>query len=245
MALQFQEICDIIDDTVGTNDGSYPLAVKARDINLAALKLQMIAIQAEGKFQVDDANHTKDPVLTCDLIASQRDYHFSQDEQDNYILDIYKVMVKDAGGSWVEMGRIDQQKEDGVDNLVAQMLNGADATGTPVRYDKSWNGIFLDPVPSYSWRTTEEGEQGLKLWVNREHSYFISTDTTKVLGFGHAYHEYLALRPSYVRAMRKGLFNKNDLKRDVLEMEADIKKYFSRRAKDEQLRITPQSINPI
>jgi len=232
-------ICQLIDANCGTDTTSYPLKDKARDVNLAALHFQMIAIQAEGRFQVDDINHTKDPILTADLTSGQRDYHFTTDEQSNYILDIYKVMIKDPAGLWVEMSKIDQQLPNSGMNSVRGMLDGQDIGGTPTKYDKSWNGIFLEPVPNYSWRTANEGEQGLKIWVNREHSYFVYTDTTKVLGFGHAFHEYLALRPSYMYAYRKGLSNKKDLQIEMLRMEDEIENYFSKRAKDEPTRIIP------
>lgn len=237
-------IVELIDEIVDTNSTSYSLNSKARDVNLAALRMQMIAIESEGKFQVDDSNHTKDPVLTADLIYGQRDYHFTTDEQSNYILDIYKVMVSDENGTWSEMQRVDQQKEDSPDNPVKEMLNGASIYGLPDKYDKSWNGIFLHPLPNYNLRTGTEGKQGLKLWVNRQHSYFTSSDTTKVLGFGHAFHEYLALRPAYTYAYRKGLRRVNDIRNEMLTMEQEIKQYFSRRAKDEQLVITSEQINP-
>lgn len=251
MSLQFSDttnkngIVELIDDTISTNSVSYPLTSKARDVNLAALRLKLLAIQAEGSFQVDDANLTKDPILTADLVSGQRDYHFIKDEEDKYILDIYKVMVKDPNGIWLPLIKVDQQEEDSIDNPVAQMLDGSDTTGIPDKYDKSWNGIFLDPIPNYNWRTVQEGSRGLKFWVNREHSYFVSTDTIKVLGFGHAFHEYLVLRTCYMFAMRKGLPQAKGLQTEVFLMEKAIKEYYSKRAKDEQLVLTNKTINPL
>jgi hypothetical protein len=243
--LTFTEICSLVDYNCGTNSTTYTLAEKARDANLASLKLQILAIQAEGNWQVDDANHTKYPILTFDLVANQRDYSFLKDEQDNVILDIYKVLVKDSGGTWIEMEKIDQQKEDSEENPVDLMLNGAETTGTPARYDKSWNGIFLDPIPNYSWRYATEGEQGIKILVNREHSYFVSGDTTKSLGFGHAFHEYIPTRMSYQRLRLRKPEDARLLYADIIQMEKEIKKYYSQRSKDEQLVITPKIINPI
>ena len=239
MSLQFSDttnlngIVELIDANCNTDSVSYPLKQKARDVNLAALKLQILAIQAEGRFQVDDTNHTADPVLTANLVSAQRNYHFTTDEQSNIILDIYKVMVKDPAGISQEMMQIDQQSPNSRMNPVASMLDGQDIGGTPNKYDKSWNGIFLDPIPNYN------STGGLKMWVNREHSYFVSTDTTKKLGFAGAFHEYLALRPSYMYAYRKGLSNKKDLQTELLLMEEKIEEYFSKRAKDEPTRIIP------
>jgi hypothetical protein len=250
MSLQFSDttnlngIVELIDANVGTNSTSYPLKQKARDVNQAALRLQMLAIQAEGRFQVDDTNHTKYPLITADLVSGQRDYYFLTDEQSNIILDIYKVMIKDPAGIWVELKPVDQQSPNSRMNPVREMLDGQDIGGTPDRYDKSWNSIFLEPIPNYNWRTANEGENGLKIWINREHSYFVSTDTTKVLGFGHAFHEYLALRPSYQYAYRKGLANKKDLQLEMIRMEEEIEEYFSKRARDEKTAIIPVYRSP-
>lgn len=240
MSIAFSEstnytgICELIDDLVGTNTTSYSLAKKARDVNTALDKVWSIIFNSGGggTWQFDDITHTKYPIITTNLVSGQRDYSFTTDEQSNYILDIYKVMVKNSStGIYVELDPVDQQGE----SANSTMNDGQNLTGIPTQYDKTANGIFLDLIPSYS------ATNGLKIWINREPLYFTSSDTTKKAGFAGIFHEYLALRPAYNYAQRHGLDNADKLKREMLEMELAIEKYYGNRIRDEKRILTPFS----
>lgn len=246
MSLQFSSssdgvgICELIDDLVGTSTVSYPLAKKARDINLALDKVWSIIFRQGGKWNFDDSNHTAYPIITTNLVSGQRDYSFTTDQQGNLILDIYKVMAKDENGVYRDLVPIDQQGDDTklsyapYDGANHNTINdGQNTTGTPTAYDKTANGIFLDLIPNYN------STNGLKVFINREASYFTSTDTTKKAGFAGIFHEYLALRPAYMYAQRKGLENADRLKREMLEMEVAIEKYYGERERDVKRRIVP------
>jgi hypothetical protein len=230
----------------GADAIKYPIKEVTADVNLAIDNFLAIALTASGKWNIDDSNQTDYPIITTNLISGQRDYSFTTDEQGNLILDIYKVMIKDANGRWNELMKVDQQSPNSPDNPVAQMLDGQDVEGTPDRYDKTANGIFLDPIPNYS------ASASLKVWINREASYFTSTDTTKKPGFPGILHEYFVVRPTAYYAQRKRLDNANFWANELLKWEGDesrgfrgkIKKYYSQRSKDEMLVMTPQSINP-
>ena len=143
-------------------------------------------------------------------------------------------MVADSSGVYSEIFPVDQQTP-GSDT--SPFFDGQNQSGTPTTYDKTGNGIFLDPIPNYSY------SNGLKVFVNREPSHFATTDTTKVLGFAHLYHEYLALKPAYLYARDKSLPNKNDLKRDYLEMQKAIQLYFGKRQKDVKGRMVSNRQN--
>ena len=225
MSLTYSEITALIDDNVDTDNTKYPLTKKVVDVNLAVDKFFAIALQASGKWQFDDSNHTKDPIITTDLISGQRDYHFTVDEQSNLILDIYRVMVANEAGIFYDLKTADQQTR-GYKSL--GFVDGQNITGKPYKYDKTANGVFLDPIPDYN------ATDGLKMFISREASYFVSGDTTKVFGACGLFHEYLALRPSYYFAYRKGLKNKLDLLNEMNKMEADIDEYYGQRSKDEK-----------
>lgn len=218
-------IVETIDRNCGTTNIQYPLVDKAADANLALDAFFAIAIQASGKWQLDDSNHTKDPIILTDLVDGQRDYHFTVDEQSNLILDFYRVMVADENGRFYDLDLVDQQSK-GAETI--PMVDGQEVEGKPNKYDKTANGIFLDPVPSYNYT------KGLKIFINREASYFVSTDTTKKPGIAGIFHEYLALRPSYQYAHRKGLSNAKALQTELLLMEKKIEEYYGKRAKDER-----------
>jgi hypothetical protein len=224
MGLYFSGVAGIIqtiDDTVGTNNTTYPIANKTRDINLALDKVFSLIFQVGGTWQFDDSNQTDYPIITTDIVSGQRDYSFTTDGSGNLVLDIYKVMVADENGIFFEVFPTDQQG-----NTPLSMTDGQNTQGSVLTYDKTGNGIFLDLIPNYN-RT-----DGLKIWINRTGSYFTTTDTTKKPGFAGLFHEYLVLRPSYMYAVRKGLSNANQLKAEMLEMEKEIQDHYKSRERD-------------
>lgn len=240
MSLQFSDtnkkgIVETIDRNCKSNSVSYLLVDKAADVNLALDKAFSLIFQASGRWQFDDSNHTKYPTISTNLASGQRDYSFTTDEQGNLILDIYKVMIKGEDGFYHEIRPVDTQSDEGTESL----YDGVNSTGTPYRYDKTANGIFLDPLPSYS------ATLGVKVFINREGSYFTASDTTKTPGFAGLFHEYLALRPSYFYAMRNGLSNAVALQNEMLQMEKDMKKHYRDRSRDEQFVISSEQINSI
>lgn len=222
MSINFTQITELIDRNCKSNSASYTLVDKTADINLALDYVYATIFNCGGTWQFDDSNHTDYPIITTDLVANQRDYSFVADEQGNLTLDIYKVLVKDANGIYQEVIPVDVQS----DKNMSGFFDGQNLTGTPTHYDKTANGIFLNKIPSYN------SVGGLKIYINREGSYFLTSDTTKKPGFAGLYHEYLALRPSYQYAYRNGLENINVLRDEMLLMEDKIKKHYGKRERD-------------
>lgn len=229
--MQFTEIVTLIEENTGTQStttSSYPLASKTRDINNAYANYFLIGAQTEGRWQLDDTNHSKYPIITTALTANQQDYTFTTDEQGNQILDIYRVEIVDSTGLAIELSPIDQFDIKG--QALTEFMKDA---ATPTYYDKTANGIILYPTPNYSSAT------GLKIYYNRTPEYFTVSDTTKLPGIPDMFHEYLALRPSYQYCLRKGLPQTPNLKQDMMIMEEGIKDYYKSRSKDEVKRMSP------
>jgi len=225
------QIFSKIDRCCGTDSTSYPLTQKAVDVTLAQDEAFLFALKTAG-WNVDDFNHTKDPFITADLVASQRDYHFTYDEQSNLILGVYKVMAKDASdGTFHELKPVDIQR-----NPPKTMIDGANSTGVPTSYDKTSNGIFLDLIPSYS------STGGLKVFIDREMLAFASDDTTKISGLDGLVHDYLYLKPAYEYARDKGKQNVDRLKIDMLDARRKIDERYGRRERDvvRRLSVMPQ-----
>lgn len=250
MSLQFNDttnksgIVQIIEDKLKFDDGYITgnvLRFKkwTAKINLALDKVFSVIFKSSGKWQFDDSNHEKYPFIETDLVANQRDYAFTTDQQGNIILDIYKVMAKNPDGVYYELTPVDQQSDSGTESF----WDSQNTTGIPTQYDKTANGIILDVLPSYSWRIANELERGLKVFINREGSYFAITDTTKKPGFSGLFHKYLVTEPCYNYACDNGLPSKNDLKTELLELERDIKEHYRDRAKDETLVISGETVN--
>ena len=233
MSLTKTQLNQLVDRNCKTNSVSYTVADKTADMNLALDSAFALIFRASGKWQFDDTNHTDYPIITTNMVANQRDYTFTTDEQGNLILDIYKVMVKDEQGIFHEIYPVDQQS----DEYMEGFWSGQNDTGIPSRYDKTANGIFLDCIPSYN------STGGIKIFINREGSYFTTADTTKKPGFAGLFHEYLALEPSVRYCKRNKMFDLADrYERDLMKMESSIQKYYRDRSKDEVTTITSETI---
>lgn len=229
------------------SDNSTLLKQWTADINLAWDDYLHLALKSSGSRQFDDSNHTDFPFIEADLVANQRTYTYTADENDNLVLDIFKVMIKSSSGTYFELEPIDQQRRgEGV-----SIWNDLNTTGTPAEYDKTANGIILDVLPDYSWRNATEGERGIKMFINREANYFTYTDTTKMPGCPGIHHEYFVFKPVLKYAILNGLSNVNQIRDEVTKYEGDetrgiigkIENHFSRTNKDEKKIITMKKIN--
>lgn len=193
-----------------------------------------IALNASGTWQFDDSNHTDYPFIKTNIVQGQRDYTFTGDEGGNLILDIYKVAILGSATAtlYEEIKPIDQQS-DPAWNLVAENST----QGVPYQYDKTANAIFLDPVPSYS------ATSGLKVYINREASYFTTADTSKKPGCPGLHHKYFSLKPALDYARRHSLSVEGSLRNEISVMEKSIEEYFGRRSRDERKRITSKYVS--
>lgn len=213
--------------------------------NLAFDDFFHIAFGASGTWQFDDTStyesdgvtERRYPIITTNLVSGQRDYTFSTDGQSNIILDVFKVLVADANGNFSEIKPVDQQTQNSQNNPVVNYLSGQNNQGTPNSYDKTGNGIFLDPIPSYNYTG------GLKMLVNREPSYFVYTDTTKKPGIPGNLHKWFALKPALEYARRNNLTSFNRLYDAVTKMEKVIEETFARRQRDTKNRMLPNVEN--
>lgn len=222
----------MIEDRTGAltaTSSSYPLGAKTRDINSAFSKFMAMAVQSSGRWQVDDTNQTDYPITLVDVVSGQQDYAFTTDGSTpaNQILDIHRIEIMDDNGNWKLLIPIDEADVD------VAMLAFESTSGVPEYYDKTSNAVFLYPKPNYN------STNGLKFYYSRTPSYFATTDTTKTAGIPDMFHEYLALRPSYFYCVAKGLPQAKALGEEMYAMEADIKKYYGTRQRDERSQITP------
>lgn len=212
----------------------------AAAVNLAMDDFFAIALTASGKWQLDDSNHGDYPIIKTNLVSGQRDYTFTTDGAGSLILDIYKVAILPSSTAtlYEEISPIDQQSEAGAEDMVAEQTAG----GIPYQYDKTSNAIFLDPIPNYSVNN------GLKMYINRESSYFAYTDTTKKPGVPGLFHAYFYLKPALENARVNNLANWEKLRERVEEFEGDearritgsIQKHFGKREKDVRQVMTPK-----
>lgn len=226
-------LCQVYEREIGVERGFITgnndrLKELTTDVNLALDEFLSLAFRADGTWQFDDSNHTDFPIITTNLVASQRDYTFTTDEQGNLVLEIDKVLVADSGGTFHEVKPVDTQTQSDTNGF----WNGSNTTGSPTAYDKTANGIFLDPIPNYNYTN------GLKVYINREASYFTYTDTTRKPGVPGHLHRYFAIRPAYDYARRKNLANVQNLANELMQLEMNIEEHFAHRNADVRKRLT-------
>ena len=230
MSLTFSQITSKIDRVTGCNTTSYSLADKAVDVNLSLDEALATIFQLGGTWHFDDNNHTADPVITTNLVDGQRDYHFTTDEQSNVILDIQKVFAKNsATGLYKELERVDR-----TEGAPTTMDDGVNTEGIPTKYAITGNGIILDLIPSYN------STSGLKVIINRQASYFLSTDTTKVAGIDGLCHDFLYLKPAYEYARDKNLANREVLFRDLQVAKQKLIDRYQLKERKISKRLTPK-----
>lgn len=211
------------------SDNTARLKEFTADVNNAWDTFLSLALPASGTWQYDDSNHTDYPIITADLTSGQRSYTFGSDEQGNLVLDFYKVLVADSTGVFHEINAKDAQK----DPNTQAFWDGHNTTGQPTAYDKTANGLFFDLVPNYTV------EDGIKIYINREASYFTSSDTTKKPGCPGILHAWFHIEPAWNYARQKDKERYNRLTQAKLDLEETIKAHFSRRTRDEKPRLVP------
>jgi hypothetical protein len=222
MSLNLTQIEDKIDRVCGTNSVSYTTAQKVVDINLALDEVYSIALK-NGGWNLDDYNWADQPILYKDLVSGTRTYSFTKDGDNAIVLGVYKVMCKDSLGVYHELTPVDQQ---GI--APSTMNDGQNTTGTPTTYDKTGTTISLDLIPSYN------STNGLKIYIDREASYFVSdiSGSMKMAGIDGLTHDYLYLKPAYEYARDNSLDIKETLYRDLLDARKKVDERYGRREKD-------------
>lgn len=205
------------------------------DANLAWDDFLKLAFEASGTHQFDDSTHGDYPIIKTDLVSGQRDYPILTDEQGNFVLEIFKVLVADRNGTFIEVPAVDAQTE----RDTGDFWDGETHSGVPTKHDKTANGIIFDKTPDYNMRLVQEGQRGVKIYVNREAYYFVFGSNSVYPGCPGIFHEYFAINPAYKHAARKGATNEQSLLGRMLSLEGQIKAYFGRREHDKRKRLTP------
>ena len=106
--------------------------------------------------------------------------------------------------------------------------------GLPQFYDKRANSLFLYPKPSFTQTDS------LKVYFQRNVSYFVPTDTTKQPGFNPQFHRLLSANAALDYAMAKNIPQANPnsrLNALIAKLQESLKSYYARKSKDENLSL--------
>lgn len=189
------------------------------------------AIGADRRFQWDDTNHTKLPIGTTDLTATQSDYSFLTDEQGNSIINLTRIDILDADGLYRKLEPVDHAQ---IDIALDEWFKD---NNKPVYYDKIADNIIrLYPTPAVTVSA------GLKFYFQRTASYFSASDTTKEPGVSPLLHRGFVIAAAYDGALTLGLDNLQPLSVELQREEQKMKDYFSNRNTDEVAVMMPPRI---
>jgi len=240
---------DIVHDTyfeASANSSSYNIKDLTRNSNTALDNVVSLILFADSKWDFDSTNATDLPIGTTDLISGQNDYEF-----DNDFLTIKNIEVQDSSGNWKKLEPIDNLTLEEQESMSAR----TEETGIPQYYDKVGGSFILIPNPNYNRRLVEEGEQGIKVYFQRQIDYFTTTDTTKEPGFAKHLHKYVPLYNAYIYACAKELPKQNSLAKRLEFYEGNrlrggnddgaIVSHYAKRERDNQQQITSEIINPV
>lgn len=201
-------------------DDSNLLATFTRNANRALDRVTSLIFEADGRWNWDDKNRTDYPIATTDLVSGQSDYRFNVSH-----LNIDQIEIRDeADSSWQKLKAINRTD-------YSKPLSAVYGEGSPIVYTKIADAFFLFPEPNYSV------SGGLKVYFQREASYFESTDTTKEPGFARLYHKLISLWASYDYASVNLMPIARVLRDEILVIEQELQDFYSMRSKDEHITL--------
>ena len=213
------------------------LAQWTTSVNLAKTDALRFILDSDGRVQFDDSNHNDNPIVFFDIVATQRQYSFTEDENGHLILDIAKVAIKKSATDTIyeELRPRDARQ----DNNSPYVKDDSSVTGVPYDYDRTSSGIKFDPIPDYS------ATNGIKVYIDRETTFYVVGDSTKTTGFDPRIDEYLVVKPMLNYAMANNLASVPLYRERVALLERDIKKIYGRKGNDERKVMRPKRINYI
>jgi len=194
-------------------------------LNAGMEKIMPLLLSYSDYIRWDDTeNHTDRPIGTVNLVSGQADYTIKTDANSLDILNINAVRVlrSASGTEYSTLKRMTMDDERALDAMSPNPSN----SGIPEYFLENGNNLFLYPEPNYS------ATDGIKLFFQREHNYFVSTDTTQESGLPKIFDELLVLHAArdYIAVNRTDdprLLN--EITTQIRRMEKDLKNFIDLR----------------
>jgi len=149
------------------------------NVNAAMRDLWHYIFTSTGVWEYDDSNQTNLPQATTDVVESQSKYALPSDA-----LIIKRVELKDESGNWYKLHPLMRNDIPGAINEFH------DEDGSPTYYRLLGDTLELFSPPNY------DSTDGMRVYFSRGSVEFVSTDTTKVVGFASEYNDAVPLKAS-------------------------------------------------
>lgn len=184
--------------------------------NIALDRFFTLAFKSDGRWSFDDLNQTTAPLESINLVSGTEKY--ALDTFTSEIIGILRVEILDSTGVGKVLKRFDPNTVS-----VQSLPQYNSVAGTPDSYNLFGKYIYLYPKPSYS------STGGLSLYIQRNKSAFVSTDTTKAPGIPSIFHEFLARYASLPFLIERQMSSRLDVSAQIQADEDAIIAYFSHR----------------
>lgn len=238
MSLQFN-------DTTNKNGLIQACESKVMGSNYGSISGNTELLQTFTRYLNNGLNRFTTKVLNADTrwqFDDRKGTTSMSDNINNYELDvshlkILAVEVKNSAGQWVTLDPIDI-----TDMKLSGSISDFESTkGMPRFYDKLGTSIKLYPAPSSTETTLTNG---LKVHYQREPSYFVYTDTTKLPGIPSIFHKNIVTYACHEYATDNMMTDKYQLfENQIMKEEAEVEEWYSKRDKDDKPRLTRRIIS--
>lgn len=197
----------------------YSLVDRARNVNRVWDEAITEIYNADANWEWDDSQNSDFPIATTDLTANI-DHVTLADS----MLVIHRVRVKDRNGTLRTLEPI--KRSEATDSHLS-------STGSPDRYYKLGNAVFILPVPDYG------ATDGVEIEFQRGANYFASTDTDSSPGFNPQFHEFLSIGAAHKYAVANSMVEKaNYLSNEKEQVRRRMIEFYQKRSPDEKPRLT-------
>lgn len=196
-------------------------------INRSLDKVTTLLLSSDGRWEFDDTNYTDLPIGTSTLVNGVQDVQLSVSH-----LRVLRVEILNAQGDYYKIEPFDLQ------DIGSQgMTEFESGVGSPRFYDIQGGSVFLYPRPQTGYVTFAAG---IKVYYQREPSYFLTTDTTKAPGFASIFHRLVSRWACYDYALSRQLSIRKDLRDEITVLEQQLTDFYATRDPDGGVGIRTQ-----
>lgn len=193
------------------------------DLNAELSTIQISILSARGVLEYDDPTYTDLPVATFAVLAGTRSYKITNDGNSNLLLTKHKVSLNGRDIPRRQVGEGQQEP-----------LLDTTSSNFPNCYYEVGDSIVFGQIPAVSGTAT--------VWFDRDVSFLVTSDTTRVPGIPVAYHKLAAYRTALTYALDKSLPNLGSIQALIDREEETLKTFEENRRGDEQTVIRVEVI---
>ena len=214
---------------INTSTSSYPDVDLIRNVNRHYDDVVSTILKADGRWKWDDTNNTSQPIGNITMTEATTAVAIP----DTTYLTINRVEVKDINGNYYQLIPFNEREVNY--QALSEFLK---TPGRPLYYEKVGGYINLYPKPSSSNVTLTTG---LRVYFQRDASYFLTSDTTKIPGFAAPFHRLLSMGAALDYAIANEMSGKVNMLTPMIQiMKSELMEFYSSRSRDESARLVPR-----